>query len=129
LAGLHAAGILAVVDLALNEPPTILTREMSYCRFPLIDGPGNPRWLVRAAVETTAALIRGGVATLIYCGAGMSRTPCIAGAALAMARGWPLSEGLAVVTGAGPADLSPGLWSEITSVLGPSAPESDRSEL
>ncbi len=37
-----AAGIVALVDLALDEPPASLTRELVYCRFPLVDGPGNP---------------------------------------------------------------------------------------
>src|SRR5688572_12689172 len=69
------AGILAVVDLALNEPPAAVTRELVYCRFPLVDGPGNPPWLLRAAVETVAGLVRSDTPTLVYCGAGMSRTP------------------------------------------------------
>ena len=40
-----------------NEPLPSLPRELAYCRFPLIDGPGNPSWLVRAAVETVAYLV------------------------------------------------------------------------
>src|SRR4051794_36196473 len=81
LSALLAAGIAAVVDLALNEPPVPLTRELVYCRFPLIDGGGNPRWMLRATVETVAGLMRAGVPTLVYCGACMSRTPSVAGAA------------------------------------------------
>lgn len=42
LRALHAAGIAAVVDLAANEPPATLTRDLAYCRLPLVDGPGNP---------------------------------------------------------------------------------------
>src|SRR4051794_38928813 len=49
LSGLLSAGITAVVDLALNEAPVPLARELVYCRFPLIDGGGNPRWLLRTA--------------------------------------------------------------------------------
>ena len=53
-----AAGILAVVDIALNEKPAVLPRDLIYCRFPLIDGTGNPAWLLRLAVETVASLLR-----------------------------------------------------------------------
>ena len=113
LRGLLSAGVLAVVDLALNESPAILTRELVYCRFPLIDGSGNPRWLLRAAVETVACLLRSDTPTLVYCGACMSRTPSVAGAAIALVRGCPLAEGLAVALHSGSADISPALWSEI----------------
>ena len=44
---LFAAGIVAVVDLAGNEPPAALPREFVYCRFPIVDGGGNPVWLLR----------------------------------------------------------------------------------
>jgi hypothetical protein len=47
-----------------------LTRELVYCRFPLVDGAGNPPWLLRAAVETVAGFVRAGVPTLVFCGPG-----------------------------------------------------------
>ena len=75
-------GILAVVDLALNESPASLSRDRTYCRFPLIDGTGNAPWLLQAAVDTVACLLRSGTSTLVYCSAGLSRSPCIAGAAI-----------------------------------------------
>ncbi|MEO6811536.1 MAG: protein phosphatase, partial [Isosphaeraceae bacterium] len=87
LNGVYAAGILALVDLAVEEPPAFLTRELVYCRFPLLDGSGNPGWLLRAAIETVACLLRCNTPTLIYCGAGMSRSPAIAGAAVGLVRG------------------------------------------
>src|SRR3954470_4304935 len=96
LSGLLSAGITAVVDLALNEAPVPLARELVYCRFPLIDGGGNPRWLLRTAVEAVAGFLRAGVPTLVYCGACMSRTPSVAGAAIALVRGCPPAEGLAL---------------------------------
>ena len=76
---LLGTGIEAVVDLALEQAPMPLARELAYFRFPLIDGEGNPRWLLRAAVETVASLLRAGVPTFVYCGACMSRTPSVAG--------------------------------------------------
>jgi protein-tyrosine phosphatase len=113
LRGVLSAGIQAVVDLAENEPALAVTRELVYLRFPLVDGAGNPPWLLRLAVETVVALLQSGVPTLVFCGAGMSRTPCVAGAALAVVRGCTLSEGLAAMTTSGPADVSPGLWAEL----------------
>jgi protein-tyrosine phosphatase len=107
------AGILAVVDLALEERATVLPRNLVYCRFPLIDGPGNSAALMRAAVETVACLLRLSTPTLICCGAGMSRSPCIAGAAIALTGGYAFDEGLKLVSSSGPIDISPGLWADI----------------
>jgi protein-tyrosine phosphatase len=117
LRGVLSAGIQAVVDLAQSEPPLPITRDLVYYRFPLADGPGNAPWLLRAAVEAVAGLLRSRVSTLVYCGAGMSRTPCIVGAAIARVRDCPLSEGLMAVTASGPADVSPGLWADVQAAL------------
>lgn len=125
LRALHAAGISAVVDLAVEEPIASLTREFVYCRFPLIDGAGNPRWLLRVAVETVAHLLRGGVPTLVSCGAGMSRTPAVAGAALALVRGCSPVEGLTLVSRSGVADVLPALWADIEVALGHGASRVD----
>lgn len=116
-AGIMENGIEAVVDLALNEPPVLLPRDRTYCRFPLIDGSGNPSWLLRAAVETLACFLRSGTPALVYCGAGMSRSPCVAGAAIALVGGHSLDEGLKIAVGSGPADVSPGLWLDVQAIF------------
>jgi hypothetical protein len=116
--GLFAAGVAAVVDLAIHEPPAPVARELVYCRFPIADGPGNPPWLLRAAVETVAGLLRSDVPTLIGCGLGLSRSPCIAGAAIARVRGCPADEGLAIALGSASADVSPALWAEVREAVG-----------
>jgi protein-tyrosine phosphatase len=108
---LLSAGILAVIDLALNEPPVRLSRELVYCRFPLIDGAGNPPWLLHAAVDCVAHFLRSGTPTLVYCGAGMSRSPCIAAAAIAAIRGCSADEALMWVANSGAADVMPGVTS------------------
>jgi protein-tyrosine phosphatase len=95
----------------------MVSRELVYCRFPLIDGPGNPHWLLRAAVETVAGLLRWDTPSLVYCGAGMSRAPCIAGAAIAQVRGCPAAEGLAIALQSAPADVLPGLWAEVQEIV------------
>jgi protein-tyrosine phosphatase len=112
-----SAGILAVVDLALNEPPAHVTRELVYCRFPLVDGRGNPPWLLRAAVDCIANLLRSGIPTLVYCANGMSRSPCIAASAVSQVTGCPPAEALALVSASGPADISPALWYELESTM------------
>jgi hypothetical protein len=117
LRSLLSAGILAVVDLALNEPPAVLTRELVYCRFPLVDGAGNSPWIVRAAVEAIAGLLRSRTPTLVYCGAGMSRSPTIAAAAVARVRGCSWSDALARVIQSGAADVSPGLLSDVQAIV------------
>jgi hypothetical protein len=116
--GLLAAGIVAVVDLAIQEAPAPLTRDLVYCRFPLVDGPGNPLWLLRTAVETVAGLLRSDVPTLVGCGAGLSRSPCIAGAGIARIRSCSADEGLAIALGSSPADVSPGLWVDVRRIVG-----------
>jgi hypothetical protein len=113
LRAILSAGIAAVIDLALEEPPVPVTRDLLYCRFPLLDGAGNAGWLLRAAVETTAALVRAKVPTLVCCGAGMSRSPAIAALALARVEGRAPEECVALVQQSGACDISPLLWHEI----------------
>jgi hypothetical protein len=117
LRGLSAAGIVALVDLALNEPANIVPRELVYCRFPLVDGSGNPAWLLRAAVETTASFVRASLPTLVFCSAGMSRSPGVAAAAISRVSGRAPDLCLAEIAGSGSADVSPALWREIKAVL------------
>ncbi|MFO0924334.1 MAG: hypothetical protein U0905_17805 [Pirellulales bacterium] len=48
---LYDNGIRAVVDLAINEKPAELGRELICCRFPINDGDGNPDWLIAIAIK------------------------------------------------------------------------------
>lgn len=110
-------GIEAIVDLAVNEPPLSPPRERIYLRFPLVDGEGNIAGRIRLAVDSLASLILSGVPTLVYCSAGMSRTPCIAAAALARIEGVPVAPMLARVTTDGPADVSSAFWDDVLAAL------------
>ena len=48
-ARLYDAGVVAIVDLAYEEVPELSSRDMIYCRFPLVDGDRNiPAGRVRA---------------------------------------------------------------------------------
>jgi hypothetical protein len=111
-----AAGIEALVDLALEKPPAKVTREIVYARFPLLDGPGNPDWLLRAALVTVTCLLGERTPTLVYCGAGMSRSPAVAAGALALHMRRPPEDSLADVLGGGPADVSAALWADVRRV-------------
>ena len=115
--GLFDRGIQAVVDLAFEEPPSRLPRELMYCRFPLLDGPGNPPWLLQTAIDTTFRLARARVATLVFCSMGMSRSPLIAAAALALAGDCKPDDCLATILASGPADVAPGLWHDVQEAL------------
>ena len=114
---LLSMGLAALVDLALNELPAKITRELTYCRFPLLDSNGNPPWLIRLAVATTAELIRAGVPTLLFCSNGISRSPVVAAAALSRVTGKALDDCLVMLAHEGPADVSPGLWEEVVASL------------
>jgi protein-tyrosine phosphatase len=116
IARLLETEIAALVDLTAEEFPPSLTREMVYCRFPLIDGAGNPPLMIKAAIEATAGLVRNEMPTLVYCSAGMSRAPSIVAAALADLRREPLDDCLRLVTSDQPHDVSPGLWREIKEI-------------
>ncbi len=111
------AGIQALVDLADNEKPTLVFRDLVYCRIPIVDGAGNAEWLLRLAVETVAALLRANVSTLVFCSAGLSRSPSIAAASISSVEGKPLAFGLARLRGAGSFDISPALWSNLEAIF------------
>jgi len=110
---LFRIGIGAVVDLAMEEPPASPGREMLYCRFPLLDGTGNPAWLIRAAVEMTASLLRERVPTLVACGGGLSRSPVIAAAALVKLGRPSLQDALLFLSELGHCDVSAALLQDV----------------
>jgi hypothetical protein len=117
------AGILAVVDLALEEPPVSFTREVAYYRIPLLDGAGNRSWLLHSAIATVAMLLRSNTPTLVFCGAGMSRSPAIAAAAVSIISQRSPAECLKFVAKAHGCDVSPALWRELLEVISPLAGE------
>jgi len=110
---LYAKEIRAVVQLAIEERSLELPREIILCRFPLVDGCGNDAALLSAAICSTAVLVAREVPALVCCGAGMSRSPAIAAAALSMAKSMPPEEALEIVSRHCPTDVLPGLWREI----------------
>lgn len=112
-----SAGIRAVIDLAIEEPPILLPREIIYCRFPLLDGDGNPAALLQSSIDTTARLVAADIPTLVACSGGMSRSPAIASAAIAKTQSLGLAEALEHIAARGPCDVSPALWNDIKAIV------------
>ena len=110
-------GIEAVVELADEEEPWPTRRGLIACRFPLTDGTGNRPELLVLAVRTVASLLAAEVATLVCCGAGLSRSQAVTAAALSLAHGEPPEVSLKWVAQNHPADVSAGLWTELVAVL------------
>ena len=102
------AGIEAIVDLAVMSEPVKPPRELVYLRFPLVDGGGNPPWLICAAVHAVEGLVRLGVPTLVACDGGMSRSVAITAAGLwSLTPGQSTDEVLRRIAASGPADVHP----------------------
>src|SRR5436309_2340860 len=122
LRAVHSAGIRALVDLAANELPVPVSRDLIYCRFPLVDGLGNSPDMLRLAISVTADLLRCKTPTLVFCSAGMSRTPAVAAAALSRATGRTAEQCLAEIVQGAAVDLSPAFWRDVVAVLAAMSP-------
>jgi len=107
------AGIQAVVQLAAEEPPLQLPRDLMFCRFPLVDGPGNDAKLVILAVTAVGNFLEKRVPMLVCCGMGMSRSPAVAAIALAMVYQQSPEECLQRIAEHAPSDVAPGFWNEV----------------
>ena len=118
-------GIQAIVDLAATEAPPAITRDLAYIRCPLLDASGNSPWLVCLAVETVWRLLHAKVPTLVYCSAGMSRTPAVVAAAIALETSRPYADCLREITANVPHDVSAGLISDVQSALPLFVPAND----
>jgi hypothetical protein len=114
---LFDAGIEAIVDLGREMSIPELPREFIYCRFPLVDGGGNPPTLLQTAISTTGQLLHNRVPTLVVCGAGMSRSPAVAAAALALHHKEPMDQWLHKVSSVKSMDLSLDLWSDVLNAV------------
>src|SRR5262245_49612796 len=113
---LVAAGIEAVVQLAIEEPLAPLPREIVYLRVPILDVNGNIPVTLRLSVDVVSRLLSANTRTLLCCSAGMSRSPAIAAFALAAA-GAPSPEvALEAIRKTRAVDVSAGLWQELLAV-------------
>jgi hypothetical protein len=111
--GVLQAGVLAVIDLAIEQLIPMLPRSIIYCRFPVIDGQQDSQVILRAAIETVAMLVTMEIPTLVCCGAGMSRSPAVVAAATAIVYGGDPDDRLREVVTGHPHDVSPQLWQSV----------------
>jgi hypothetical protein len=113
---LLGAGVGAVINLAAEEPSPPMPRSMIYSHFPLLDGEQDHAGILRVAIDALVSLLKNGVPTLVYCGAGMSRSPVLVAAALSITEGGSPEEKLQQVVAGHPHDISPQLWEAVQAV-------------
>ena len=113
-ASIPALGIEAIVDLAGEETPVEVSRDLIYCRLPLVDGSGNCPARIDLAIETIRQLITARVPTLVACSAGLSRSPLLTAAALARSHNGSLKDTLKAVVSEAPSDVSPALLLDVS---------------
>ena len=111
------AGFRVVVDIAIEESPIQLPREIASCRFPLLDGEGNSPALIMAAIDLIVSCVNTQTKTLVACSGGMSRSLLIASAVVAQVKSIDLDDAIRRVTRAGPCDISPNLYDAFRKLL------------
>lgn len=109
-------GVVAVVDVAIEERPAQYPRDVAYFRIPLLDGPDNQPGMLALSVEIVVRLVNAGLPTLVACSGGMSRSPTIAAAALSRLEEIDLEDSILRIAALGPCDVSPGLWSQLITI-------------
>jgi len=112
------AGVVAVINLAAEEPSPTLPRSMAYCHFPIMDGAQDGQGVLVVAIQTVVSLLKNQVPTLVYCGAGMSRSPAVVAAALSIVQGGSPEGRLQEVAADHPHDVSPHLWEAVCRASG-----------
>jgi len=110
-------GIAAVVDVALEERPEQLPRELIYCRYPLNDGGGNDPAVVSGAIRCVTGLLEDGVKTMIACSAGASRSPTIAAFAMAAHSGQSPEDVIEQAAANKRFEISAAFWRDVLSVF------------
>lgn len=110
-------GISAIIDLGIEEPVPLLPRATNYCRLTLSDDGENDPATVAAAIRMAATFLAGDHDVLICCHAGLSRSPSVAAAALAITRGQSASHALCMLGGLKRTDVSAAFWNQVVTVL------------
>jgi protein-tyrosine phosphatase len=114
---LYESGVEAILHLAASTLPTKLSREIVYCRVPIIDGAENSPERLKFVIETGVMLVKNKVPTLIACSAGMSRSPSITAAVLSVIQQKSADEVLEEILKDSPADVSPVLWEAVKTAV------------
>ncbi|MEL7498313.1 MAG: protein phosphatase [Planctomycetota bacterium] len=109
---LFDAGITAVIDVAYEELPAQMPRQLTYCRFPLNDGGGNDPNTLLQTLRTATDLLRSNTRTIIACSAGMSRSPTLAAFSLAYHLSEAPDDVIARIADIKSLELKPELWAD-----------------
>ncbi len=123
---LFEVGITAIVDVAYEEQPTKIPRQLTYCRFPLNDGGGNSPDLLLQTLRTATDLLGSETKTLIACSAGMSRSPTVAAFALAYHLSKNPNDVISRIAEIKSLELKPDLWSDLQLAFGRLPPKGSR---
>ncbi|MEM9352127.1 MAG: dual specificity protein phosphatase [Planctomycetota bacterium] len=110
---LHDQGVSAVVDVALEEQPCGLPREFVYLRYPLNDGAGNNRSMLKLLLRSVFGLLDSGTPTAVACSAGLSRSPTVAAFGLAHVLSIDPAEAIERIADKKPVDIKDSLWAEV----------------
>ena len=113
---LHDLEIRAIIQLAIEEAPICPPREFLYFRLPVYDGADNDPEVLRLAVNSVSTLVAKQIPTLVACGAGMSRSPAIVAAAIALHEHTSFTEVLMRTAKLMPTDISPALFITVCEV-------------
>lgn len=114
---LFEVGITSIVDVAFEEKPAVLPRQLVYCRFPLNDGGGNDPKVLLQSLQTTIHLLESGMPTLVGCSAGMSRSPAVAAFALAYHLSKDPDQVIQRIANLKALELNRELWNELNAVF------------
>jgi protein-tyrosine phosphatase len=90
---LETHGVTTIVSLT-HETLQSTRQGIDIRSIPLIDGPQHSREQFRNAVEATVAALETEGGVLVHCSAGASRSPAVAGTALALVEGTELETAL-----------------------------------
>ena len=85
--------ITVVVSLT-HENPDFSAQALDTHSIPLIDGPQNSRDQFTKAVKETVTALTNGERVLVHCAAGASRSPTVAGTALALVQEMDLEDAI-----------------------------------
>lgn len=111
------SGIAAVIDLAMEERPVALFRDLISLRIPLHDGDGNSAAIIQLAVKSTYSLLAAGIPCLVACSAGLSRSPLIAAAAISLYQDETINKVLQRIAVQHPLDVSPILLRDVSKIV------------
>lgn len=114
---LFDAGIEAVVDIAFEEPPAQLPRQLIYCRFPINDGGGNDSSVLLHALQCTVDFLASRTRTIVVCSAGLSRSPTIAAFAIAAHLDRAPEDVLSRIAEKKSLEIKGPLWNEVADVF------------